>query len=162
MSFKYISSQDNGLTEQRKQRQGQRQGHQQLQYQQVFCQDTYNQHTGQTQRRCFTRDKNRQRQGHQQRQYLQVSTDDKTESTVSAILLPVLLSVLFLFFLVYTLRLYYYNIEDLSEEDFDQRQKNISTMIQMMIGVIILIIGLYFVFFSKPQEVVSKLIRERQ
>lgn len=77
-------------------------------------------------------------------------------------LLSVLLSVLFLFFLVYTVRLYYYNIEDLSEEDFEQRQKNISTMIQMMIGVIILIIGLYFVFTSKPQEVVSKLLRERQ
>jgi hypothetical protein len=119
----------------------------------IYCRDTYNQHTGQTQRRCFTRDKNRQlkqRQGHQQRQYRQVSTDDKAESTVSSKLLSVLLSVLFLFFLVYTLRLYYYNIEDLSEEDFEQRQKNISTMIQMMIGVIILIIGLYFIVSSKP------------
>ena len=118
---------------------------------QVFCQDTYNQVTGQTQRRCFSRDKNRQkRQGHKQRQYVQVSTDDKAESTVPSKLLSVLLSVLFLFFLVYTLRLYYYNIEDLSEEDFEQRQKNISTMIQMMIGVIILIIGLYFIVSSKP------------
>ena len=64
--------------------------------------------------------------------------------------------------IVYTLRLYYYNIEDLSEEDFEQRQKNISTMIQINIGFIILIIGLYFIFSSKPQEVVYKRMTRRE
>jgi hypothetical protein len=117
----------------------------------IFCLDYKN--TGQSQQHCFTIEPIRQQrqrgqqqgQGQQQRQQQFLKKYQKYYE-YNLTVLSVLLSVLFLFFLVYTLRLYYYNIEDLSEEDFEQRQKNISTMIQINIGLIILVIGLYFMF----------------